>query len=85
MSIAPDKLAHLVTGIGIAFFLSILLCNPAFAFVITWAIGWGKELRDKRHPDSHTYDPKDAAFTAYGGAIGSVIGLVVLVELLGWL
>ena len=86
--IARDKQFHLAAGalIGIvavafcAFIFKAMIpeARLAVAVVAAAAAGIAKELYDKKHPETHTYDLKDAAFTAAGGLIGGIFAQIVV-------
>lgn len=80
MYMAGDKANHFAWGvissalvttiIAVLYLFGIFFTYwwlPAVAVVTPLVIGWGKEKYDARHDAFHTYDPKDALFTAMGG------------------
>jgi VanZ family protein len=80
-NIPLDKLLHLLVGIivgGLGFYMSQRYGLPngdcfLIGIAAAVAIGIAKEIYDKYHPDTHTYDLMDAAYTAAGGAAGGAI------------
>lgn len=77
MRLPIDKLLHLLVGALIVALLWPL--NPALACSVCVAAAVGKELYDARHPERHTADRFDAAFTSLGGVLSCV--WLVFVEL----
>lgn len=77
--IAKDKQLHLIAGgfVGLVFSVAAYMVgiqHPAiYGIFMASVAGLGKEYYDSKHPEKHTVDPKDVAYTLYGGIISSVI------------
>ena len=74
---AQDKQLHAGIEFVGAFILGMII-NPLFAALVGVTVGVIKEQRDKRHPESHTADPDDAAASMWGAYAGA--GLAALVH-----
>jgi uncharacterized membrane protein YfcA len=80
--IAKDKQLHLAAGAIVGFCAAIyaphIHVNGLFlAVVVATLVGLAKELYDKAHPDKHTFDLMDAAYTAAGGFAGGIVGAMM--------
>lgn len=66
-----DKQVHFLGGyaIGITFGLVV----PVLGLMLAFAVGLGKEVYDKYHPDNHSADKYDFLATLLGGIFGSAI------------
>lgn len=83
---ASDKQRHFEVCFGLTMALGYLLLLPlsplvavALAAFVVLAVGFGKEVYDKQHPDKHTADPLDLVADAVGIAAGSLVLLVPLI------
>lgn len=85
--IARDKQLHLAAGVlvgivtaAVCVYLGIgpELLIAILGGVAAAAVGYGKELLDRKDPEHHTYDMADARFTAIGGLVGGLAGSIVL-------
>ena len=75
--IAIDKQGHLWAGYAIAMTICVLTDSIPLAMILTALVGASKELYDSLHPDTHTADLMDFAFTTLGGAVGVVIYVLI--------
>lgn len=84
LDIADDKRLHLAGGaiIGAATEAALAAATDlkpwqrwAIATATATAVGWGKELRDRR--GHGTYEPQDAWATAAGGALGAGLSVTL--------
>ena len=66
MNIVNDKLLHYIVGIWIQLIFSKFI-NINVGLIMVIAIGIGKEIYDKKHPDKHTADLYDVIATVLGG------------------
>lgn len=78
--IGADGILH----IGACFFIAVLLgalMPPYIAGIVAMAIGFGKEIYDKLHPESHDASWHDILCDLIGTLIGVGIGyLYILVR-----
>jgi len=80
-----DKLLHFGVGLllaaGFAWAGRKYGLDRAAAAILGYglsaSVGILKECYDKRHPDKHTEDADDAAATAIGAWVGSMLALMV--------
>jgi len=77
MTIAQDKKDHFTAGFLIAVTVGYFF-NPIWGALAAFVAGWVKEKLDKRFPAEHTYDPKDAKFTMWGGVLGAIFIKVIM-------
>ena len=75
MRIALDKQAHFLGGYALG--LTGGLASPFLGLGISVVAALGKEWYDKKHPDKHTADWLDAAYTIVGGIIGSSVSFII--------
>ena len=72
MNIPQDKLQHFAGG-AILFTLAALILPLSLAALLVWAVAGGKELYDRAHPESHTFDGWDAYWTVAGGVLAGLL------------
>jgi hypothetical protein len=68
--IAIDKQAHIAVGAALTLALGYLI-PPIFAALIAMVVGFFKEVYDSKHPENHTSDFADFAFTVLGAFIAA--------------
>lgn len=75
MNIPQDKLQHFAGG-AIIFTLAALILPLSLAALLVWCVAGGKELYDRTHPESHTFDGWDAYWTVAGGVAAGLLLLI---------
>lgn len=81
-----DKILHVAAGFAVgivASFLSVFVGMQKDTSVLVGLglaalAGVGKEFYDRKHPKTNTDDVADAWHTVGGGAIGSIVGALLL-------
>ena len=68
-----DKVLHFIAGAVISLAICFLTGDRTYGVYVGGAVGWAKELYDKKHPDKHTSDMWDLIWTVIGSYIGTVI------------
>jgi hypothetical protein len=75
--IKRDKILHLSAGLAISFIVTISTGSTDYGNSSALIAGIGKEIYDYFHPEKHTAEGLDIAFTALGGVIGSALALII--------
>lgn len=81
-----DKILHVVIGFAIGVVASFICVYFGFAkdtslligLGFAAAAGIGKEVYDLKKPETHTAEAADAWHTIGGGAVGAIVGALML-------
>ena len=76
----PDKVLHVLAGVPIGLLAPWL---GVWALWLGLLVAWGKEARDKKTPETATYDGWDAYATALGAVLGYSLAPFIM-PLIGW-
>lgn len=80
--IPEDKANHFIYGLAIFTlgYLAMGFFHPKWAghagMLLAAAVGFGKEVYDRRHPEAHTADAKDFFGTVLGGVAGWALTVI---------
>lgn len=67
-----DKIQHFFGGLVLGFFVALPF-SFITGFIAAWVVGHLKEEYDRRDPEHHTEEARDALATSLGGFFGAAI------------